>query len=126
MKIYCLFFCSLLAGLFSSTCFAIQTETLEVTAKESCQEHIVKTPRTTMKDWPKRALGRDVNAYVVITYKLDGSGKATNIEVADSVPAGLFDKTTRLSLQRTKFTPGVTEDSCTYIRMYKSARRGGD
>jgi TonB family protein len=97
---------------------------VEVPLQESCREHIVGEPRLTIKDWPRQALGRDVSAYVAISYDLDGSGKAKNLRVADSQPTKLFDKTTLSILERTDFAPGIQAQSCMYVRTYGAVRRG--
>nr|WP_255682272.1 TonB family protein [Luteimonas sp. BDR2-5] len=77
----------------------------------------------TIDDWPKRARGREVNAYVVISYNLDGSGKAKDLVVTDSKPKGLFDKTTLSILERTEFATGIQASSCVYVRTYGSVNR---
>ena len=96
---------------------------IEVPVKQTCQEHIVAEPRITAEDWPKRARGREVNAYVVITYDLDGSGKAQNAQVSDSLPKGLFDRSTLSILARTEFAQGAVAQACTYVRTYGAVRR---
>ena len=96
---------------------------IEVPVKETCQEHIIAEPKITAEDWPKRARGRNVNAYVVITYDLDGTGKPTNAQVTDSVPNGLFDRSTLSILNRTAFAPEAVAQSCTYVRTYGAVRR---
>ncbi|MHC9083965.1 energy transducer TonB [Luteimonas sp. RIT-PG2_3] len=97
--------------------------TIEVTAQETCREHIASEPRLTANDWPERARGLEVNAYVVITYRLDGSGKAKDLVVTDAKPNNLFNKTTLSILERTEFKPGAEVASCTYVRTYGAARR---
>lgn len=79
-------------------------------------------PRITPKDWPKRARGRDVSAYVVISYSLDGSGKAINPAVVDSKPKGLFDKTTLGLLERTEFSTDAKIPACTYVRTFGAVK----
>ena len=96
---------------------------IEVPVKETCREHIVTEPRITAEDWPKRARGRNVNAYVVISYDLDGTGKAQNTQISDSSPKGLFDRSTLSILNRTEFAPGVVAQACTYVRTYGAVRR---
>lgn len=97
----------------------------EAPVQAVCQEHIASEPRLRPDDWPKQARGREVNAYVVISYTLDGSGKARNAVVTDSRPKSLFDKTALGTLERTEFTPGVAATSCVYVRTYDSIRRSG-
>ena len=96
---------------------------VEVPAKETCQEHITTAPRMTINDWPKRARGRDISAYVLISYDLDGTGKAKNLVVTDSKPKGLFDKASLSLLERTDFAPDVQAKSCTYVRTYGAVKR---
>lgn len=116
----------LAAALFPARIFASEpgpAPTIEVPVQESCHEHITAEPKITINDWPKRARGREVNAYVVISYDLDGSGKALNAQVTDSVPKGLFDNSTLSILRRTEFAPGAQAKGCTYVRTYGSVRR---
>lgn len=96
---------------------------IDVAAIETCREHIVAEPRITAADWPKRARGREVNAYVVITYNLDGSGKPQDARVTDSLPKGLFDESTLGILSRTTFAPAAVAQGCVYVRTYGSVRR---
>ncbi len=96
---------------------------IEVPVQETCKEHITATPRLSLNDWPKKARGKDINAYVVISYILDGSGKAKNLEVTDSKPKGLFDNATLSILKRTDFSVGVQAQACTYVRTYGAVRR---
>ena len=116
----------LAAALFPAHAFASKpgpAPGIEVPVQESCREHITAEPKITINDWPKRARGREVNAYVVISYDLDGSGRALSAQVTDSVPKGLFDKSTLSILRRTEFAPGAQVKGCTYVRTYGSVRR---
>ena len=96
---------------------------IQVPVNETCREHIVAEPRITAEDWPKRARGRNVNAYVVISYDLDGTGKPKNAQVTDSVPKGLFDRSTLSILDRTEFAQDAVAQSCIYVRTYGAVRR---
>ena len=98
---------------------------IEPPVQASCKEHILAEPKITLSDWPDRARGRELSAYVVISYDLDGSGRASNAKVTDSVPKGLFDRATLSILRRTDFAPGVEVNGCTYVRTYDSMRRTG-
>lgn len=95
-----------------------------VTTQPVCQQHITSEPQVTAEDWPKRARGRDVSAYVVMSYRLDGSGKARDATVIESKPDGLFDKTAISLLNRTRFANDVVEASCVYVRTFGSVMRG--
>ncbi|WP_425488023.1 energy transducer TonB family protein [Marilutibacter penaei] len=77
----------------------------------------------TVDDWPRRALGRPVSAYVVVTYDLDGSGSARNATVSDSHPNTTFDRTTLSLLERTSFAQGVVAQGCINVRTYGAVRR---
>ncbi|RYZ21564.1 MAG: hypothetical protein EOO16_12460 [Chitinophagaceae bacterium] len=113
----------LLIALFGSTAAQAAEPVIEGPVAETCREHIISEPRLTIKDWPERARGRDVNAYVVISYSLDGSGKAKNPVVTAAKPSFLFNKTTLNVLDRTEFAAGAVADSCTYVRTYGAVRR---
>jgi len=76
-------------------------------------------------DFPSNARGKEYNAYVVVSYQLDGSGRAVNPQLVDAKPKRMFEKTTLSLLSRTEFTTGVVVSSCTYVRTYSAVRRRG-
>ena len=118
--------CFLLALLISSHAGASEpgvAPAIEVPVAQTCQEHVLSEPRITIEDWPKAARRREVNAYVVVTYDLDGSGKARNAQVTDSAPNDIFDQSTLNILARTEFALGAVKQACTYVRTYGSVRR---
>lgn len=121
MKIFKLLILFLLASTTLATASALVP--LEISAIESCKENIVDEPTLTIADWPKNARDRAIDAYVVISYELDGSGKPIRLKIIDSKPAGLFDATTISILERTNFTLGIKSESCTYIRTYGAVKR---
>ena len=61
---------------------------------------------------------------VVVSFKLDGSGKAVDPKVVYSKPSELFAKTALNLLDRTRFAAGVAENSCYYFHSYSKVRRG--
>lgn len=123
MKLLMLFISVMAVAANSHASGPAASPVIEVSAQETCKEYITAEPRLSANDWPRQALGRDVSAYVVVTYDLDGSGKAQNLRVVDSNPAGLFDKTTVSILKRTDFADGVQAQACTYVRTYGAVRR---
>ena len=115
---------ALLLLVFVSGIAGAAEQMVVVPVEATCQEHITSEPRLSLEDWPKRMRDREVSAYVVVSYRLDGSGKATDAVVTDSQPAGVFDKTTLSALNRTKFAPGAEAQACVYVRTYGSVIRG--
>ena len=90
-----------------------------ILARKTCQEDIVPQPGTAIKHVPFAARPGDIHAYVVISYKLDGSGKAVKPKVIYSQPSyRIFEKNALNQLKHTRFIPGVIEDSCAYVRTY--------
>lgn len=53
--------------------------------------------------YPAPALRRGVVGHVVLEYAVDSNGKATNIEVVESRPQGVFDRSAIKALKRSKF-----------------------
>jgi hypothetical protein len=91
----------------------------DILARKTCQEDIVPQPETDTKPVPFAARPGDTHAYVVISYKLDGSGKAVQPKVIYSpLSDKLFEKNALDHLKHTRFTPGVIEDSCAYLQTY--------
>jgi TonB family protein len=119
----------LLCSIFAVSFVAIASDNdaipPEILSSQTCQEHIVQEPRMTAADLPSGARGREYSAYVLVSYKLDGSGRAIEPQVIDSKPKRLFDKTTLSLLARTEFAPGAIQEACTYVRTYGAVRRRG-
>jgi TonB family protein len=96
----------------------------ELLAGRTCQEHILKDAQMTAKDWPSAAKGRgEFNAVVIVSYKLDGSGKAIDPKVVYSTPKKIFDRTTVNLLGRIQFASSAVEESCYYLHTYSVRRR---
>ena len=94
----------------------------EILSGRTCEEHIVQAPQMTSADLPK--VRGEYSAMVVVSFKLDGSGKAMDPKVVYSKPSNLFAKTALDLLDRTQFAAGATEDLCYYLRSYSKVRRG--
>lgn len=97
----------------------------EILSGRTCEEHLLQAAPMTWNDLPRQARGREHNAVVVASFKLDGSGTAKDPTVVFSRPAKVFDQTTIALLGRTQFAPGAVEESCYYIRTYSAVRRSG-
>jgi hypothetical protein len=95
----------------------------EVLAGKTCEEHIVQKAEMTPKDIPKAARGWEYSAVVIVSFRLDGSGKALDPKVVHAKPERLFEKTTLALLDRTRFAPGAVEDACYFLRTYSAVRR---
>lgn len=98
-------------------------EPAAATPKQRCEEHIVSRPKLLVDEWPAQAKGREIDAYVAISYALDGSGKAQHPVVIESSPSGLFDDTTLDLLKRTEFARDVQAERCVYVHRYRIAKR---
>jgi hypothetical protein len=61
---------------------------------------------------PSTDVVRAGNAWVLFTYDLDGSGKATNISAVKSVFGGAFAKRALKDLQDSLFKEGVLRTGC--------------
>lgn len=92
----------------------------EVLARQTCQEHVVEAARPTATDMPK--VSGEYNAYVVIDYRLDGSGSAVDPRIVEARPRRGFDDYALRMLERTRFAPGV-QAQCTEVRTISKVRR---
>ena len=89
----------------------------------TCTEHVLSEPTIRVSDWPKKAQSGEINAYVVVEYALDGSGKAINASVVESSNRGLFKELTLKRLSETNFAPGIAVEKCVYVGTYQKVRR---
>lgn len=55
--------------------------------------------------YPRRALRRKIEGYVVLSFSIDKTGVPTDIEVIDSDPKRIFDREARRALKRWKYQP---------------------
>ncbi|KRA46214.1 energy transducer TonB [Pseudoxanthomonas sp. Root630] len=94
----------------------------EVLARQTCQEHVVEPAKATPADLPK--VSGEYNAYVIVDYRLDGSGNAVDPRVVEARPRRGFDDYALRMLARTRFAPGV-QAQCTDVRTISKLRRGG-
>ncbi len=92
----------------------------QVLARQTCQEHVIEAPKATAADFPK--VSGEYNAYVIIDYRLDGSGSAVDPRVVEAKPRRGFDDYALRMLERTRFAPGV-QAQCTEVRTISKVRR---
>lgn len=123
MKNILLTFFLFLGVLFFQTSFAFFDKELIVSKEATCEEYIIEDAKLTINDWPKKARGKSINAFVILSYNLDGSGKPQNITLIDSQPNNIFNRTTKNLLKRTLFKKGVEATDCIYIKTYGSVKR---
>ena len=114
------FIALLASGLISSQTVPPESPTK---IQATCTEHVLSEPTTRISDWPKKAQSGEINAYVVIEYALDGSGKAVNATVVDSSNRGMFNELTLKRLSEATFTAGVNIEKCVYVGTYQKVRR---
>ena len=57
--------------------------------------------------YPQSAKKRNISGYVKIGFIIDGNGKAYDIQILESEPAGVFDRVSIKAVQKTKFQPVV-------------------
>lgn len=93
----------------------------DILARQTCQEHVVEAAKASAADLPK--VSGEYNAYVVIDYRLDGSGNAVEPQVVEARPRRGFDDYALRMLARTRFAPGV-QAQCTEVRTVSKLRRG--
>jgi hypothetical protein len=118
MRSHILLMC-LLAG-SSGTALAQSTTPPEVLASAKCNEYFTKrVPALATMDAIRSAGG----GYVVASYELDGTGKASAVRVAESVPPGAFEALVVDALQKSEFTPGVKMSGCRYVAEFYSVKR---
>jgi TonB family protein len=85
---------------------------LEVINSQTCREHMLISPAPS---YPRPALVDGIAGYAIVTYDLDGTGRAKNERVIESQPARVFDETAVKALLATTFRPGAVASGCRYV-----------
>lgn len=94
-----------------------------VMERETCRQHVVEMPRVGPADLPR--VPGEYESYVVIDYRLDGSGRAVDARVVEAQPRKRAFGTAALALlARTAFAPGAVEEHYTHVRTFSKVRRG--
>ena len=111
----------------SATASEANTDTSPIPAEyretERCEDLVETRPRVSPDMWPAEALNRELFAWVVLDYELDGSGQPVNIDIVASEPSGLFEQLALAILSQTTYEPGVVRSECRYVAHFESARR---
>lgn len=76
-----------------------------------------KPIHTTLPSYPLRADFSNIEGYARAEFKLDENGRATHIEIVDSVPYGMFDNTTVQAIKDWFFD--VSDADLNYVYSYK-------
>ena len=66
----------------------------------------------TFPQFPADALATRTEGWVMVSFDLDGSGKASNIKVVGSHPQGVFEQAAITSVQKTDYVPGARRSLC--------------
>ena len=85
----------------------------------TCPQHEIKLPPKT--SFPFANVRQDAFG-IVVTYDLDGSGKAQNVSLVSASPDRRFDNAFLRAIRKSRFTKGVTGISCRLEQEFK--RRG--
>ncbi|WP_026957398.1 energy transducer TonB [Aliagarivorans taiwanensis] len=63
--------------------------------------------------YPQRALQRNVEGYVVLSFTIDEKGSPTDIQITESEPGRIFDREAIRALERWKYQPMVVDGVAT-------------
>jgi TonB family protein len=77
--------------------------------EDSCSGEI---RNNTFPHFPPDALAARTEGWVMLTFDLDGSGKASNIKVVGSHPQGVFEQSAITSVEKTDYVPGARRTRC--------------
>lgn len=58
-------------------------------------------------DYPSHARLRGVEGFIVLSYRVDDAGRATDVQVVDAEPASTFERAARRALAQWQFEPGA-------------------
>ena len=92
----------------------------EVLDSQTCQELLLERVPA---EYPVAARKAHMGGYVVSTFDLDGSGKATNIKVVEAAPPKTFDAAALASLGKATFKSGAVAVGCRYVSDFAAATR---
>ena len=60
--------------------------------------------RIVQPDYPRFALKRKIEGYVMAEYTVDANGRVKDISILASEPSGLFEKSVKKALKQSRFT----------------------
>lgn len=109
--------------LLMCSAFSIASEIQKISGR-NCNVHKERFYSLTMDDLPESVRGKPYDAFVVVSYKLDGSGKAIDPKVELSAPKNLFESVAINRVLRTEFSPDVIESHCSEVQIFYSPNGG--
>ncbi|QMV14465.1 energy transducer TonB [Vibrio spartinae] len=84
---------------------AIQAPAFDISALGGSRQAI---PLYQIKpDYPPRAKRREIEGSVTLQFDIDESGRAVNVQVIDSQPKRIFDRSARRAIRQWKFQPRI-------------------
>ena len=96
----------------------VQAERLNAPTIDKAQRCEAETLETGVPKYPPAALRSRTEGWALVSYDLDGSGRAVNIALVGSSPSGSFEKATVDVLMRTKFVVGMARTGCKTLVTY--------
>ena len=82
---------------------------------DTCVDLVVTRVQPT---YPSRLIAREIQGWVELTFKLDGSGVASDITILDSEPRDTFVKTTVSALTEWTFRKGEIRGQCYFVAAF--------
>ncbi|MDW6092960.1 energy transducer TonB [Vibrio rhizosphaerae] len=84
---------------------AIQAPSFDINAIGGSQQAI---PLYQVKpDYPPKAMRREIEGSVTLQFDIDETGRAVNVQVIDSQPKRIFDRSARRAIKQWKFQPRI-------------------
>ncbi len=96
----------------------IQTERLKAPSIDKAELCTTETLVAGMPKFPPAALRSRTEGWALVSYDLDGNGRAVNVALVGSSPSGVFEKSAVDVVMRTKFVIGTTRTGCKTLITY--------
>lgn len=79
-------------------------------ATQQTTNHFAKPLHRQSPNYPRRALDRKIEGYVVAKFDIDADGKPQNIQIIESNPKNLFDKETIQTIKKWRYEKIMTKN----------------
>ncbi len=67
--------------------------------------------------YPRKAVRNQTSGYVKVRFTITSKGKARDIEIVESVPEGIFDRSTVTAVKRMRFRPTASNSDRQPVRV---------
>lgn len=88
----------------------LKTQLTQSSATQTGINHSAKPLQRSTPNYPRRALDRNIEGYVVVQFDIDTNGNTQNIKIIESNPSNIFDKSTIQTIKKWRYEKIATQN----------------